>query len=278
VRFAYPGYNGNGTALTMEPTTATVIDGLNLFGMLATVLWHAIRIGAAMQAMPMIGGRSMPMRARLIFTLALSGALSALLPTPPAAGVDAATVLTVVREFAVGLAIGTVLRLAFEAGQFAGELVSQGMGLSFATMADPLSGASSPVLSQWFYLVFGLLFFAFDAHLALVRLLLDSYHALPLGAPIPDMQQFLSVVPTFFSAALQAGLLLALPVIVAMLAVNLAFGVLARAAPQLNPVQLGLPVALLVGLVLLMLLAREMQGPVERLFDQAFEAARAVTA
>ena len=262
----------------MEPTSATVIDGLNLFGMLATVLWHAIRIGAAMQAMPMIGGRGVPMRARLMITLALSGALSALLPTPPPAGVDAATVLTVVREFAVGLAIGTVLRLAFEAGQFAGELVSQGMGLSFATMADPLSGASSPVLSQWFYLVFGLLFFAFDAHLALVRLLLDSYHALPLGTPIPDVQQFLSVVPTFFTAALQAGLLLALPVIVAMLAVNLAFGVLARAAPQLNPVQLGLPVALLVGLVLLMLLAREMQGPVERLFDQAFEAARAVTA
>jgi flagellar biosynthetic protein FliR len=262
----------------MEPTTATVIDGLNLFGMLGTVLWHAIRIGAAMQAMPMLGGRSMPMRARLIFTLAISGALSALLPTPPAAGVDAMTVLTVLREFAVGIAIGTILRLAFEAGQFAGELVSQGMGLSFATMADPLSGASSPVLAQWFYLVFGLLFFTFDGHLALVKLLLDSYRALPLGTPLVDVQQFLSVVPTFFSTALQAGLLLALPVIVALLAVNLAFGVLARAAPQLNPVQLGLPVALLVGLVLLMLLARELQGPVERLFDQAFDAARALTA
>jgi len=270
VRFAYPGYNGNGAALSMEPTTATVIDGLNLFGMLGTVLWHAIRIGAAMQAMPMIGGRGVPMRARLIITLALSGALSALLPTPPAAGVDAATVLTVVREFAVGIAIGTVLRLAFEAGQFAGELVSQGMGLSFATMADPLSGASSPVLSQWFYLVFGLLFFAFDAHLALVRLLLDSYHALPLGTPIPDVQQFLSVVPTFFSAALQAGLLLALPVIVAMLAVNLAFGVLARAAPQLNIFAVGFPLTLAIGFGAL-ILTLPYFGPVfERTLDQAF--------
>lgn len=261
----------------MEPTTATVIDGLNLFGMLGTVLWHAIRIGAAMQAMPMLGGRGVPMRARLMVTLALSGALSALLPTPPAAGVDAMTALTVLREFAVGIAIGLVLRLAFEAGQFAGELVSQGMGLSFATMADPLSGASSPVLAQWFYLVFGLLFFTFDGHLALVKLLLDSYHALPLGTPMADVQEFLAVVPTFFSSSLKAGLLLALPVMVALLAVNLAFGVLARAAPQLNPVQLGLPVALLVGLLLLMLLARELQGPVERLFDQSFEAARALT-
>ncbi len=261
----------------MDTVTLTTTDGLNLFGILGAVLWHAIRIGAAMQALPMIGGRGVPARVRLVLTLALSGALSALLPTPPAAAVDAMTVLTVLREFAVGIAIGLMLRRAFEAGQFAGELVSQGMGLSFATMADPLSGASSPVLAQWFYHVFGLLFFTLDGHLALVRLLLDSYYALPIGTPLADVQEFLAVVPTFFSTCLRAGLLLALPVIVALLAVNLAFGVLSRAASQLNPMQLGMPVALLVGLVLLMLLAREMQGPVERLFEEAFSAARTLT-
>ncbi|KAG1548218.1 hypothetical protein G6F50_013471 [Rhizopus delemar] len=60
-----------------------------------------------------------------------------------------------------------------------------------------------------------------------------------------------------------------------MLAVNLAFGVLARAAPALNPIQLGLPVSLLLGLFLLALLAGEMGPPVQRLFDAAFQAADA---
>jgi flagellar biosynthetic protein FliR len=41
--------------------------------------------------------------------------------------------------------------------------------------------------------------------------------------------------------------------------------------------QIGLPVSLLVGLILLMLLARQLQAPVQSLFDQAFAAARAVT-
>ena len=63
----------------------------------------------------------------------------------------------------------------------------------------------------------------------------------------------------------------------ALLASNLAFGVLSRAAASLNPIQIGLPVALLVGLVLLSLLARELQGPVQRLFEDAFLAARALT-
>jgi flagellar biosynthetic protein FliR len=186
-------------------------------------------------------------------------------------------VLNVVREFAVGIALGLVLRLAFEAGQFAGELISQGMGLSFATMADPLSGASSNVLSQWFFLVFGLLFFTLDGHLALVNLLVDSYRALPIGTPLADLGDFLAALPAFFGTCLRVGLLLALPVMMALLASNLAFGVLSRAAASLNPIQIGLPVALLVGLVLLSLLARELQGPVQRLFEDAFLAARALT-
>lgn len=261
----------------MDPITLATASGLDLFAMLGAVLWHALRIGAALQVLPAVSGRGMPVRSRMVLTLAISAAMSTLLPAPPPASVDASTVLAVLTEFAVGISIGLLLRLAFEAGQLAGELASQGMGLSFATMADPLSGASSPVLSQWFYLSFGLLFFTLDGHLALVRLLFDSYAALPIGEPIADVQGFLSALPTFFATALRAGVLLALPVMMALLAVNLAFGVLSKAASQLSPISLGLPVALLVGLLLLSLLARELQGPVERLFEEAFLAARALT-
>ncbi|QSX77599.1 flagellar biosynthetic protein FliR [Agrilutibacter solisilvae] len=261
----------------MDTVTLTTASGVDLFAMLGTVLWYALRIGAAVQVLPVMGGQTMPARARLILTLALSAAMSTVLPAPPPMGVDAATVLGVVREFTVGISIGLMLRLAFEAGQLAGELVSQGMGLSFATLADPLSGASSPVLSQWFYLVFGLLFFTLDGHLALVELLAGSYGGVPVGAALPDPLALLGAVPAFFGHCLRAGVLLALPVMMALLAVNIAFGVLARAASQLNPIAIGLPVALLVGLVLLCLLATELQGPVQGLFDDAFSAARGLT-
>ena len=261
----------------MDTVTLTTASGVNLFGMLGTVLWYALRIGAAVQVLPVLGGRGMPVRARMMVTLAMAGAISSVLPAPPAMGVDAPTVLGVLREVTVGIVIGLLLRLAFEAGQLAGELVSQGMGLSFATMADPLSGASSPVLSQWFYLVFALLFFTLDGHLALVRLLANSYDGLPIGASLPDRQTLLAAVPTFFTTTLRAGVLLALPVMMALLAVNIAFGVLARAASQLNPMAIGLPVSLLVGLVLLMLITRELQVPVQQLFDDAFATARGLT-
>lgn len=261
----------------MDTVTLVTAQGVNLLALLGTVMWHAIRIGAALQVLPFIGGRGMPQRARLILTLAMAAALSGVLPVPPPAAVDASTVLSVLREFAVGAAIGLVLRLAFEAGTLAGQFISQDMALSFATMADPANQSQMSVLSLWFYLVFGLVFFTLDAHLALVQLLLDSYRMQPIGSPFADFSAFLAVVPGFFPTVLRTAVLLSLPVTVAMLAVNIVVGVLSRAAPQFNPIQIGMPMALLVGLALLVVLARELLGPVQALFRQAFEAARAVT-
>ncbi len=262
----------------MDAATQMTADGLQAFGMIGTVLWTMLRFGAMAMAMPLIGTRAVPARVRVLLAATLAIALAPILPPVPAwSGFDAATVLSILRELTIGVAIGFLLRLVFEAGALAGELVAQGTGLAFAQMTDPLRGGSSGVIGTWFYLLFGLLFFAANGHLALISLLVDSYRALPIGAPLPDPHALLSIAPTFLLTVLRGGLSLALPLIVAMLAINLAFGVLARAAPALNPIQLGLPVALLLGLVLLTVMAGEMAPPVQRLFDAAFEAAGAVT-
>ncbi|MET4615388.1 flagellar biosynthetic protein FliR [Stenotrophomonas sp. 2619] len=262
----------------MDSATQMAADGLQAFGMIGTILWTMLRIGAMLMAMPLIGTRAVPSRVRVVLAGALAVALSPLLPPVPQwTGFDAATVLSIARELAIGVSIGFLLRLVFEAGAMAGELVAQGTGLAFAQMSDPLRGGSSGVIGQWFYLLFGLLFFSTNGHLALISLLMDSYKAVPIGTSLPDIDAFLSAAPTFALQVFRGALGLALPLTVAMLAINLAFGVLARAAPALNPIQLGLPVALLLGLFLLTVLAGEMGPPVQRLFDAAFQAADGVT-
>ncbi|NZA27886.1 flagellar biosynthetic protein FliR [Luteimonas sp. SJ-92] len=263
----------------MDTATAMAIDGQQAFAMIGALLWTGLRVGALLMAMPLIGTRALPARIRVLASLALAAALAPILPpVPDWTGFDAATVLTVARELAIGVAMGFMLRLVFEAGALAGELISQGTGLAFAQMSDPLRGVNSGVIGQWFYMAFGLLFFAANGHLAMIALLVRSYEALPIGVGLPDTQAMLEVAPAFFSAVLRGALGLALPVMVAMLASNLAFGVLARAAPALNPIQLGLPVAVLLGMFLLALLAGELGPPVQRLFDQAFEASGRVYA
>ena len=173
--------------------------------------------------------------------------------------------------------MGFMLKLIFEAGALAGELASQSTGLSFAQMSDPLRGVTSGVIAQWFYIGFGMLFFAANGHLAVIALLVDSYKALPIGTAVPNAAAFAEVAPTLFLQILRGGLTLVLPMMVAMLAVNLALGVLAKAAPALNPVQLGLPLTVLLGLFLLFSFASEFAPPVQRMFDTAFDAARKLT-
>lgn len=258
----------------MDAATGMLVGGEALFGFVESAMWALFRVGAVLMAAPLIGTRSIPMRIRLVLAIAISAALTPILPQPPPMAVDAATVLNVVRELAVGVALGFILRLAFEAGSLAGELIAQGMALAFAQMTDPLrGGASSGVVGMWFYVSMGLLFFAFDAHLALVELVAHSYSALPVGQPIADPERIAIEVPMFLAVVLRTGATIAVPVMVAMLVVNLSFGVLSRAAPQMNPIQIGLPAALFMGFTLLVVLTGELAGPVERLFMTTFQAA-----
>jgi Flagellar biosynthesis pathway, component FliR len=171
----------------MDAATRMVVDGQQAFAMIGTVLWVGLRIGAMLLAMPLFGTRAVPGRVRALVALTLSLALAPVLPPVPVwNGFDAATVLTVLRELAIGVTIGFTLRLVFEVGSLAGELISQGTGLAFAQMTDPARGGSSSVIGQWFYLLFGLLFFAANGHLALISLLMDSYKVVPIGTSLPD--------------------------------------------------------------------------------------------
>jgi len=258
----------------MNPLTAPLIQGELLFAFVMSVIWTSLRVGGMFMVAPVIGTRAIPTRVRLIFVLAVSTALAPLLPTPPLAQLDALTVLAVMREMAIGVALGFVLRIAFEAAALAGELVAQGMALAFAQLADPLRGAAtSGVVGMWFFIAFVLLFLAFDGHLAMLRLVVESYSALPTSGAGFDAVKLAQGAPLFFGQVLAVGLTIALPVMTAMLVINLAFGVLGRAAPALNPIAVGLPAALATGMLLLAVLIGELQGPVRLLFEAAFTAA-----
>jgi len=262
----------------MDAVTTMAVDGQAAFSIIVNLMWSMLRIGAALMVLPLIGTHAVPKRVRVLLAGVLALAITPLLPPPPHWNtLDATLVMDVARELAVGVIIGLIVRLAFEAGALTGNLIATGSGLAFAQMNDPLRGVQSNVVGQWFYLAFGLVFFASDGHLAVIELLLHSYHALPIGSALPDPGTIPTAALAFFPKVLVAGVSLALPVMVALLAVNLAFGVLARAAPALNPIQLGLPVSILVGLVLLVLFSGELAPPVQRLLGAAFESVAQAT-
>ena len=256
----------------MAGPEAIIVDGQQVFALLSGWLWPFLRIGAALMVMPLIGAAVVPRRVRFVFAVALTLALAPLLPEAAMPEpLSAAWVAAALRELVTGIAIGFVLQLAFEATAVAGELIAQGMGLSFAQMANPLSGVAGPLMGQLLLVVGGLLFFTAGLHLALIELLAESFRTLPAGQA-PGVAAIAPVLLAFMGRVLLVGVQLALPLVVAMLVINLVFGVLGRTAPALNPLQVGLPATLFAGIALLIVVLPSMATPFIELVREALAA------
>jgi flagellar biosynthetic protein FliR len=246
-----------------------MITALQLADGALALLWTLLRTGGVVMMAPLLGAIYIPNRIRILLMVVLAFAL---LPAAGAAPelepLSPAGVLAIGRELAIGITIGFVLKLATEAALLAGQLVSTGMGLSFATVVDPQNGGM-PLLGRFYVIVASLLLLATNAHLSLIALLAQSYAVAPVGTAAlgaPEARLVVDFAGLMFAGALQ----LSLPAVVAILMVNVAFGVISRAAPTLNLFAVGFPITILLGLVILVVTLRT-QGPVwDNLIGAAF--------
>lgn len=244
-------------------TTTQIADAL------FALVWTTLRVGGVVMLAPLLGAMFVPRRMRLAIALVLSLAIMPLAKAPTHLDpLSNAGLLAIVDELIVGFAIGFVLRLATEAALLAGQLISTGMGLSFATVVDPQNGGM-PLLGRFYIVVSSLLLLATNAHLSLIALLAQSYSVVPIGSG--GISPAAARVVVDFAGVMFAGAVqLALPSVVAILMVNVAFGVISRAAPTLNLFAVGFPITILLGLFVLVLSIRT-QGPVwEAQMNEAF--------
>ncbi|GFZ96340.1 MAG: flagellar biosynthetic protein FliR [Sphingomonadales bacterium CG12_big_fil_rev_8_21_14_0_65_65_10] len=211
-----------------------------------------IRPGAALMVAPIFGASQVPLPLRIILALMIAVAATGLggVTMPPETMVSFSGLLFVLGEVLVGAAMGFALQIGFSAAFIAGETLSNAMGLGFASLNDPQSGTSTPVLGQFLSIAATLLLLAMDGHLMLIAIIVDSYSTLPPGNAFMSFASIESLVQ-FGGSLFGMGLLIALPVGSALILIQVVMAMLARSAPAMNLFAVGLPVALLAGLVLL---------------------------
>lgn len=251
------------------------IQSTELAAWLGQLLWPFIRVGAFLLTAPMFSGVFMPVRLRVLLGVGLTLAvLPAVGDVPRLDPLSPTAVLIAGQQVLIGAAIGLLMAMAFQAVAFAGEAFSVTMGLGFATMINPQTGVSSPVISQFLLVIAMLLFLAVGGHLMLIQLLAESFRMMPV-APVGLSAQGLYTLVAWAEEMFAGGLLLALPAIVVLLVVNLVIGVMTRTAPQMNIFSVGLPLTLLAGfLVVLTILLPALPGQMSNLWRLAFDSLR----
>jgi flagellar biosynthetic protein FliR len=242
-----------------------------LNGWLGQFIWPFVRLLALISTAPLFSESTIPTRVKVGLAALLTIAISSSMPPMPAIAPGSYDGLWLLaQQILIGITLGLSMRMVFAAAQTAGEFVGLQMGLSFASLFDPATGANTAVLSRLFNIVAMLVFLALDGHLLLLAALIRTFETLPV-AVMQLNPNGLGVYTKWGETIFVSGLLLALPLIASLLTVNLAMGILNRASPQLSVFSVGFPISLSVGLAIIAVALPNTRPFLENLFQLGFE-------
>lgn len=162
--------------------------------------------------------------------------------------------LLLLREMLLGFGLAFILHLTLLGLRIGSEMVGNEMAFTMASAADPSSGEALPLISKMNETLFFLALLAVDGHQWLIRALAESYERAPVG-----MLDFGGTLPTvlvhLFSEFFASGIAFAAPVLVLLMMISVLIGLIARAVPQVNVLEMGFSLRVGGGLLALCLLS-----------------------
>lgn len=210
-----------------------------------------MRISGLLGAMVSFSAKTVPTPIRALFAVVLAIMVMPVVPAVPVEdvlGVD--TFIMGMQQVIIGLSIGFISTMVLETFVIAGQVVAMQTGLGFASIVDPINGINVPAVGQFYLILATLLFLAFDGHINMIQMIVMSFQAFPIGEAWWTPAQLKSIV-SWSAWMFIAATTLSLAPIVSLLIINLAFGVMTKAAPQLNIFSIGFSFAQIGGLLII---------------------------
>ncbi|WJG10619.1 flagellar biosynthetic protein FliR [Aliiglaciecola sp. LCG003] len=220
---------------------------------MADMLLPFMRVSGLFAAMVGLSAKSVPTPIRSLLTLFLTLVIMPVVP-PVNMGemLSVGTFVLIIQQLIIGIAIGFISAMALETFVLAGQVVAMQTGLGFASIVDPVNGINVPAVGQFYLILATLLFWGLDGHLAMIKMIVLSFEAFPIGEAWFQPEQF-KAIAHWGGWMFVAAVTLSLAPIVSLLIVNLAFGVMTKAAPQLNIFSIGFSIAQIMGLIIIWL-------------------------
>lgn len=177
-----------------------------------------------------------------------------------------------VKELLVGIVIGLIAYIILAAVQIAGGFIDFQMGFAVANIIDPQTGAQSPLMGQYFYIISLLFLLSVDGHHLLIDGIYNSYRFIAVDQFIPlGSKGVIDFVINTFSRMFLIAFQLSIPIVGCLFLVDIALGIVARTVPQLNVFVVGLPLKILVSFTVLVFFFGLYITLVRMLFDGLFE-------
>ena len=156
----------------------------------------------------------------------------------------------------IGFAIGYCANVLFIAIELGANMFSIQMGLSADMALNPMSGGSSPVITQMYTWMMTMVFISINAHHWLFAAFYNSFQAMPIGYGFgfsPEVvQQIIFIVSQIFVIALK----IALPIFGVLFITDVLLGFTSKVMPQMNIFMVSIPLKIYLGLLLSIIFVR----------------------
>ena len=159
-------------------------------------------------------------------------------------------VLALVSELLLGFTAGLFLYIVFAILQMAGMQISFVMGFTMASVIDPQSGSSLPLISTIFTVLALVVLLAFNGHHYMILFMVKSLDVLPLGSFYPSHDiwgYLLKAISNMFIF----GFILSFPIVGLSLLADIVFGMLMKTMPQFNLLVVGFPIKIFLSFIVL---------------------------
>ncbi len=235
------------------------------------------RITGLFLSAPFFSRAAGPARIKAVFAIVLTLVIFPVVPTWPKEGQATLTEMVAAgaTEVVIGAVVGMMVHWVLVAAQVAGAVIGFQMGLSMAKVMDPTSGMQEGVISNLLYLVGLMLFLTINGHHLLLEGIAGSFHTLPIGTGLPPADTMLQSAAASVVRLFQLALLISAPVIGATKLLYLGMGLINKASPQIQVFFLAMPIAQMIGFVVLGLImvvyAQVLMEEMNAFFSMAFK-------
>ncbi len=211
-----------------------------------------VRTAAILSALPLLGGRNVPIRIKVTLAAGVAIILTPVVDVHfvPDLLNPLSLLMGLAAELLIGVSLGLATRLLMASVELAGQVMGFQVGFGFAQAVDPATQLQTPVFGQLLTVLATLLYFQLDGHHLILLALGSSFTLIPpFGAHLhPPM---LVDIVQLMQGTMNTGLKLALPVIAATFLVHLTMGILGRLVPQMNVLVTSFPLTISMGLLVL---------------------------
>ncbi|MCL2226436.1 MAG: flagellar biosynthetic protein FliR [Oscillospiraceae bacterium] len=210
------------------------------------------RVSALIFASPIFGRINIPQMAKIGIALSVTFLLFSV--HPQTVDLEYSTLigftLIALTELMLGVALAFITNIFFSVVAFtAGQMIDMQIGFGIVNVFDAQNNMQAPMMGNILNLMFLLAFLAANGHLLLIDMIYLTVERMPIGTLV--ISEYLGIAALeAFTRAFLIGVMTALPILGAGLMLEICFGMMMRAVPQIHMFVVGIPLKMIVGVTI----------------------------